>query len=114
MLPSAMARLPCAVIEAVARAAVRESARLALVLTKSDALGAVGEQALARHESRVAELARQTDPEATWIRTAALGSGSDPDGLGALMGWLCGDDRVPTPVPGREEPPTRAVASFRA
>jgi hypothetical protein len=93
---------------------VRESARIALVLTKCDALGAVGEQALARHESPLAELARQTDPEATWIRTAALGSGSDPDGLGALMSWLCGEDRAVTPAPGREEIPTRAIASFRA
>ena len=94
--------------------AVRESARIALVLTKSDALGAAGEQALARHESALADLARRTDPETTWIRTAALGAGSDPDGLGTLMSWLCSEDRASAPQPGREEIPTRAIASFRA
>ena len=95
--------------------AVRDSARIALVLTKADALGSAGEQALARHESPLAALARQSDPEATWIRTAALaGPGGDPDGLGALMAWLCGDDRPPTPPQAPEVPLTRSIATFRA
>lgn len=96
-------------------AAVRESARIALVLTKADALGSVGEQALARHESPLAAVARKSDPEATWIRTSALASASgDPDGLGALIAWLCGDDRPLAPAQAPQVPLTRSIATFRA
>ena len=96
-------------------AAVRESARIALVLTKADALGSAGEQALARHESPLADLARGSDPEATWIRTAALASAAgEPDGLGALMAWLCGDDRPLATPQAPEVPLTRSIATFRA
>lgn len=94
--------------------AVRDSARIALVLTKADALGIAGEQALARHESPLVAIARECDPEATWIRTAALANGSgDPDGLGALIAWLCGDDRPPTPPEAPAVPLTRSIATFR-
>jgi hypothetical protein len=95
--------------------AVRDSARIALVLTKADALGSAGEQALARHESPLAEIARQSDPEATWIRTAALANGTgEPDGLGALIAWLCGDDRPATAPEAPAVALTRSIATFRA
>lgn len=94
--------------------AVRASARIALVLTKADRLGGSGEQALARHETPLAELARRLDPEATWIRTAALGSAAEPDGLGAFLAWLCGADR-PRGVPQPQEAlPARAIETFQA
>jgi hypothetical protein len=95
--------------------AVRESARIALVLTKADALGSAGEQALARHESPLADMARAGDPEATWIRTAALASADgDPDGLGALLAWLCGEDRPPSPPEVPDVALTRSITTFRA
>lgn len=94
--------------------ALRKSARIALVLTKADALGDAGEQALARHESPLADIARRTDPEATWVRTAALGSGGDPDGLGALVAWLCGEDRARPAEHPDEARATRAIMGFRA
>ena len=94
--------------------ALRASARIALVLTKSDALGETGEQALARHETPLAQIARRLDPEATWIRTAALHSGADPDGLGALMAWLCGADRPREAQAPHEAQATRAIESFQA
>jgi hypothetical protein len=93
---------------------VRASARIALVLTKADALGDAGEQALARHETPLADIARRLDPEATWIRTAAPPSGSDPDGLGALVAWLCGSDRPRSTPSPREAQTTRAIESFQA
>jgi hypothetical protein len=94
--------------------AVRESARLALVLTKGDMLGSSGEQALSRHEGPLAEIARRLDPEATWIRTAALGASGDGDGLSALLAWLCAEDRPRTPPPPPESPAIRAIESFQA
>jgi hypothetical protein len=95
--------------------AVRASARIALVLTKADALDSAGEAALARHESPLAAIARQSDSEATWIRTAALANaGGDPDGLGALMAWLCGEDRPPAPPEAPAVALTRSIATFRA
>jgi len=94
---------------------VREHARIALVLTKADALGPAGEQALARHEAPLAASAREADPEATWIRTAALaGTEGEPDGLGALTAWLCSDDRPRSPLPAPELELARAIATFRA
>jgi hypothetical protein len=93
---------------------LRENARIALVLTKADALGDAGEQALARHETPLADIARRLDPEATWIRTAALPSGSDPDGLGALVAWLCGADRPRSTPSPREAQTRRAIESFQA
>jgi hypothetical protein len=95
-----------------ASGAVRESARIALVLTKGDALGSSGEQALARHETPLAEIARRLDPEATWLRTAALGAGDD--GLSALLAWLCVEDRPRPALPPSEVPATRAIESFQA
>jgi hypothetical protein len=93
--------------------AIRDSARIALVVTKADALGSSGEQALARHESPLAELARQSDPQATWIRTTALGATGDPNGLGALGTWLCSDDRARPSAPASEAVITRAIAGFQ-
>jgi hypothetical protein len=93
--------------------AVRERARVALVLTKADTLSAAGESAVARHESPLADVARESDPEATWIRTAALApAGADPQGLGALTAWLCGTDRSQAPVPGLEAAAPRSIAAF--
>jgi hypothetical protein len=93
--------------------AVRERARVALVLTKADTLSAAGESALARHESPLADVARESDPEATWIRTAALApAGSDPQGLGALTAWLCSADRSQAPAPDLDVAAPRSVAAF--
>jgi hypothetical protein len=93
--------------------AVRERAHVALVLTKADTLSAAGESAVARHESPLADVARESDPEATWIRTAALApAGADPQGLGALTAWLCGADRSQAPVPGFEAAEPRSIAAL--
>jgi Double-GTPase 2 len=94
--------------------AVRETARIALVLTKSDALGVSGEQALARHEKPLAEIARRLDPEATWIRTTALGAATDGDGLGAFLTWLCAKDRPRSAVSSAEAPSLRTIERFQA
>ena len=96
--------------------AVRDTARVALVLTKGDTVDAAGEQALARHEPVLLNVARELDSEATCIRTAAVPRfGADPQGLGDLISWLCGDDRPQTPMPGLEvPPPARSIAAFRA
>ncbi|HLW95558.1 MAG TPA: hypothetical protein VKS25_09290 [Solirubrobacteraceae bacterium] len=94
--------------------AFRDTARIALVVTKADAVAEAGERALARHEVPLATLARQTDPEATWIRTAALAADGGPQGLGALLSWLCIDDRPREPARASEVASARSIASFRA
>jgi predicted Zn-dependent protease len=90
---------------------------VAVVVTKSDALNAAGEDALARHEPVLLALARELDPEAPSIRTAAVGrNGTDPQGLGDLIGWLCSDDRpqAAIPMPDFELGGARSIAAFRA
>ena len=96
---------------------VRDTARLAVVITKSAALNRAGEDALARHEPVLLALARELDPEALTIRTAALGpDGADLQGLGDLLSWLCSDDRPQAPIemPDFELGGARSIAAFRA
>jgi hypothetical protein len=84
--------------------AVRESARVALVITKADLLDIAGEQAVRRHEAPLLEAAREADPEAVLIRTAAMPAAvEDVRGLGELLGWLCSDDRRRPGEPAPEE-----------
>jgi hypothetical protein len=93
--------------------AVRERARVALVLTKADTLSSAGESAVARHESPLADVARESDPEATWIRTAALApAGADPQGLGALTAWLCSADRSQAPATDFDVAPPGSIGAF--
>jgi Double-GTPase 2 len=98
-----------------AGAIVRESARIAVVVTKADLLSDAGEHALARHEPELLAQAAALDGEATSVRTAVLPHDrSEPRGVGELLSWLCGDDRAPrAPEPaaaGAE--PARAIAAF--
>ncbi len=98
-----------------ASGAVRESARVALVLTKSDRLTAAGAKALARHEDDLLQLARRSDPEAGWVRTAAIAlARSERQGLGELVSWLCLNDRPRPPAPVPSVAPGRSIAAFRA
>jgi len=95
--------------------AVRDSARVALVLTKSDRLDGSGAGALARHESDLLELARRSDPEAIWVRTAAVAlARAERQGLGDWVSWLCLNDRPHAPLPVPEVAPGRSIAAFLA
>jgi hypothetical protein len=98
-----------------ASAAVRESARVAVVVTKCDALDAAGAAALARHEGDLLEAARGSDPEAICVRTAAVAHArAERQGLGELIGWLGGNDRPRRALPVPEVAPERSIAAFRA
>jgi hypothetical protein len=96
-------------------AVVRESARVALVITKCDELTPTGEAALARHEPDLVALARLSDPQALSVRTTAVAPlRRDREGLGELIAWLCGNDRPRAPIAVAEVPPERAIAAFVA
>lgn len=93
---------------------VRDSARVAVVVTKADTLNQMGRLALHRHAADLLAVARHSDPEAALLRTAAIGNvRAEHQGLGELVAWLCLDDRPRTQtVP--EEIPGRSIALFRA
>ena len=94
---------------------VRETARVALVLTKADELNDAGARALARHEGDLLLLARRCDSEAISVRTEALAlAGGERHGLGELIAWLCQNDRPRPPLPVPELAPGRSIAAFRA
>jgi Double-GTPase 2 len=96
-------------------AVVRESARVALVITKCDQLTPSGAAALARHEPDLVAIARSCDPHALTVRTAAVAlARHEREGLGELVTWLCGNDRPRTPMAVAEVPPERAIAAFVA
>jgi hypothetical protein len=98
-----------------ASTAVRESARVAVVVTKCDALDETGAAALARHEGDLLEVARGSDPEAICVRTAAVAyARAERQGLGELIGWLCSNDRPRRPLPVPAVPTKRSIAAFRA
>ena len=98
-----------------ASTAVRDSARVAVVITKADALSHAGQKALERHEPALLAVARESDSEAVWLRVAAVpGDGSPPQGLGELITWLCSDDRPQIATAVREVAPQRSIATFRA
>jgi hypothetical protein len=92
---------------------VRDTARVAVLVTKGDMLTDAGEQALARHEPALLEVARESDSDAVCIRTGPRDLG-DPHGLGDLITWLCRDDRPQSPLPVHEVQPRRSIAAFRA
>jgi hypothetical protein len=95
--------------------AVRESARIALVLTKSDGLTESGAKALARHEPELLELARRCDPEAICVRTAAVAIvRAERQGLPEWISWLCQNDRPRVPLEVPQLAPGRSIAAFRA
>ena len=95
--------------------AVRDSARVALVVTKSDRLGEAGATALTRHEGDLLELARRCDPEAICVFTAAVAlARAERQGLGEWIDWLCRNDRRRAPIPVPEVAPGRSIAAFRA
>ena len=73
--------------------AVRASARVAIALTKADALTAAGERAIRRHEPHLLFSARGIDAETTSVRTALPGLAAEPAGLGELVRWLCAVER---------------------
>jgi hypothetical protein len=94
---------------------VRETARVAVVVTKSDRLGPLGEAVLARHQADLVEVAQACDPDAVLVRTAAIAPpGVAREGLGELVAWLCEENRPPEPRPVATVEATRAVAAFRA
>jgi hypothetical protein len=98
-----------------ASGAVRDSARVALVLTKTDRLDENGAKALARHEADLLELARCCDPDAAWVRTAAVAlARTERQGLAEFVSWLCLNDRPRQPAPVPEVAPGRRIAAFRA
>ncbi len=83
--------------------AVRASARVAIALTKADALTAAGERAVRRHEPHLLSTVRGVDPETTSVRTALPGLAAEPAGLGELVRWLCSGERHETiPAPAAE------------
>ena len=93
---------------------VRDSARVAVVVTKADTLSEAAGSALGRHEPDLLALARDCDPEAIVVRTAAIANAREKrQGLGELVSWLCLNDR-PRAAAVPEETPGRAVALFRA
>ena len=92
---------------------VRDTARVAVLVTKGDMLTDTGEQALARHEPALLEVAQASDSDAVCIRTSPRDLG-DPHGLGDLITWLCRDDRPQSPLPVLEVQPERSIAAFRA
>jgi Double-GTPase 2 len=92
---------------------VRDTARVAVLVTKGDLLTDAGEQALARHEPALLEVAHESDSDAACIRTGPRDA-ADPHGLGDLITWLCRDDRPQSPLPVREVQPQRSIAAFRA
>jgi hypothetical protein len=95
--------------------AVRDSARVALVVTKSDRLGEAGAAALARHEGDLLQIARRCDPEAICVFTAAVAlARAERQGLGDWIDWLCRNDRRRAPIPVPEVSPGRSIAAFRA
>ena len=95
--------------------AVRDSARVAVVITKADALNQAGEKALERHEPALLAVARESDSEAICLRVAAVpGDGTPPQGLGELITWLCCDDRPHIATAVRDVAPQRSIATFRA
>jgi hypothetical protein len=73
--------------------ALRASARMAIALTKADAVSAAGEQAIRRHEPHLLSVAREIDSETTSVRTALPGLAVEPAGLGELVRWLCSGER---------------------
>jgi hypothetical protein len=98
-----------------ASGAVRDSARVALVLTKADSLSESGAKALSRHEPELLDVARLCDPEAICVHTAAVARvRTERQGLAELVGWLCQNDRPRAPMPVPEVAPGRSIAAFRA
>jgi hypothetical protein len=94
---------------------VRDSARVALVVTKSDTLNETGAAALARHEPDLLEVARHCDPEAICVRTAAVAvARAERQGLAELISWLCLNDRPRIMPAVPEVAPGRSIAAFRA
>ena len=94
---------------------VRDSARVAVVVTKSDTLNESSASALARHEPDLLELARRSDPEAICVRTTAVAlARAERQGLGEWITWLCLNDRPRTPPAVLELAPGRSIATFRA
>jgi hypothetical protein len=94
---------------------VRESARIAVVLTKSDSLTESGAKALTRHEPELLDLARRSDPEAICVQTAAVALvRAERQGLAEWISWLCLNDRPRAPISVPEVAPGRSIAAFRA
>jgi hypothetical protein len=83
--------------------AVRASARVAIALTKADALTPAGERAIRRHEPHFLSTVREIDPEATSARTALPGLATAPAGLAELARWLCSGERHETLTSPLEE-----------
>lgn len=94
---------------------VRENARVALVVTKTDTINEFGAAALARHEPDLLEVARVCDPEAVSVRTAAIAvARAERQGFGDLVSWLCLNDRPRSLLEVPAVPPLRSIAAFRA
>lgn len=81
---------------------VRATARVALVLTKADALTASGERALSRHEPNLLAHAAALDPHPCFARVARSPEAEGAAGMGELIAWLCSGER-------REQPPAGAM-----
>jgi hypothetical protein len=73
--------------------AVRASARIAIAVTKADAVTAAGERAIRRHEPHLLFSARGIDSETTSVRTALPDLVPEPPGLAELVRWLCAGER---------------------
>jgi len=98
-----------------ASGAVRETARIALVLTKGDGLSESGAKALERHQPELLAIARRSDPEAVGVGTAAVALvRAERQGLAEWVSWLCQNDRPRTAMAVPEVAPGRSIAAFRA
>jgi hypothetical protein len=87
-------------------AAVRASARMAIAVTKSDAIAAAGVRAIRRHEPHLLFAARGVDSETTIVQTALQGLDAEPAGWGEFIRWLCAGERheaLATPTDQAEE-----------
>lgn len=96
-------------------AAVAASCRVAVVLSKADALRAADRRAWRAAEQALLDLARATDPGAQAFATAARPADhSAPVGLADLLGFLLSPDRVPSVPPVPSVPrPARAMSRVR-
>ena len=94
---------------------VRATARVALALTKADALTAPGEQALSRHEPNLLAHASALDPQPCVARIAVSAEVEGTVGLGGLLAWLCSGERREQPAPGAADLlPDHATAELPA
>ena len=94
---------------------VARTSRIAIALTKEDALAEQDLEDYRETEQVLLTLARDVDPQASTLRIAARPTDHSPSrGLGDLVTWLCLDDRVENTTYATPQRPVRAIERFRS